>query len=74
MSSQQGVSLAPFPLDVYDCWRKIGTKGVTFRAGIISVVSAISVDQFIHMIKVVFTNIQSKIKINGFLYDPFTLM
>ena len=30
--------------------------------------------KFIRMIKVAFTNIQSKIKINGLLSDPFTLM
>ena len=30
--------------------------------------------EFIHMIKVVYTNIQSKIKINGLLSDTFTLM
>ena len=29
-------------------------------------------DKFIHMVKDVYTNIQSKIKINGFLSDPFT--
>ena len=29
---------------------------------------------FIHMIQVAYTNIQSKIKINGLLSDPFTLM
>ena len=33
-----------------------------------------SSDKFIHMIKVTYTNIQSKIKINGFLSDPFNLM
>ena len=31
-------------------------------------------DKFMHMITVAFTNIQYKIKINGFLFDPFTLM
>ena len=31
-------------------------------------------EEFIHMIKVVFTNIQSKIKINGLLSHFFTLM
>ena len=31
-------------------------------------------DKFIHMIKAVFTNIQSKIKISGFLSEPFSLM
>ena len=31
-------------------------------------------DKFIHMMKVAFTNIQSKIKINVLLFDPFTLM
>ena len=31
-------------------------------------------DKFIHMVKGVYTNIQSKIKINGLLSDPFTLM
>ena len=30
-------------------------------------------DKFIHMVKDVYTNIQSKIKINGFLSDLFTL-
>ena len=30
--------------------------------------------KLIHVIKVVFTNIQSKIKINGFLSDHFTLI
>ena len=30
--------------------------------------------KFIRMIKVPYTNIQSKIKINGLLSDPFTLM
>ena len=30
-------------------------------------------DKFIHMVKGVYTNIQSKIKINGLLSDPFTL-
>ena len=30
--------------------------------------------KFIHMIKVAYTNIQSKIKINGLLSDTFTLM
>ena len=30
-------------------------------------------DKFIHMVKDVYTNIQSKIKINGLLSDPFTL-
>ena len=30
--------------------------------------------KFIRMIKVAFTKIQSKIKINGLLSDPFTLM
>ena len=30
-------------------------------------------DKFIHMIKVCYNNIQSKIKINGLLSDPFTL-
>ena len=29
---------------------------------------------FIHMIKVSYTNIESKIKINGLLSDPLTLM
>ena len=31
-------------------------------------------DKFIHMIKVAYTNIESKIKINGLLSDPLTLM
>ena len=31
-------------------------------------------EKFIHTIEVAYTNIQSKIKINGLLYDPFTLM
>ena len=31
-------------------------------------------DKFIQMIKVAFTNMQSKIKVNGLLSDPFTLM
>ena len=31
-------------------------------------------EKFIHMIKVAYTNIQSKIEINGLLTDPFTLM
>ena len=31
-------------------------------------------DKFNHMVKDVYTNIQSKIKINGPLSDPFTLM
>ena len=31
-------------------------------------------EKFIRMIKVAYTNIQSKIKINGLLSDPFTLM
>ena len=31
-------------------------------------------ENFIHMIKVYYNNIQSKITINGFLSDPFTLM
>ena len=30
-------------------------------------------DKLIHMVKDVYTNIQSKIKINGLLSDPFTL-
>ena len=30
-------------------------------------------DKFIHMVKNVYNNIQSKIKINGLLPDPFTL-
>ena len=30
-------------------------------------------DKFIHMVKSVYTNIQSKTKINGLLSDPFTL-
>ena len=30
-------------------------------------------DKFIHIVKVVYTKIQSKIKINGLLSDPFTL-
>ena len=30
-------------------------------------------EKFIHMVKDVYTNIQSKIKINGFVSDPFTL-
>ena len=30
--------------------------------------------KFIHMIKVAFTNIKSEIKINGLIFDPFTLM
>ena len=31
-------------------------------------------DKFIHMIEVVYTNIQSESKINGLLSDPFTLV
>ena len=31
-------------------------------------------DKFIHMIKVAYTNIESKIKITGLLSDPLTLM
>ena len=31
-------------------------------------------DKFIHIIKVTYTNIQSKTKINGLLYDLFTLV
>ena len=31
-------------------------------------------DKFIHLIKVTYTNIESKIKINGLLYDPLILM
>ena len=31
-------------------------------------------EKFIRMIKVAYTNIQSKIKINGLLSDPFTLI
>ena len=31
-------------------------------------------ESFIHMIKVCYNNIQSKIKINGCLCDPFTLI
>ena len=31
-------------------------------------------DKFIPMVKVAFINIQSKIKINGLLYNPFTFM
>ena len=31
-------------------------------------------NNFIYIIKVAYTNIQSRIKINGFLSDPFTLM
>ena len=31
-------------------------------------------DKFIHMIKVAYANIESKIKINGLLSDPLTLM
>ena len=31
-------------------------------------------DKFIHMIKVEYTNIQAKIKINGILSEPFILM
>ena len=31
-------------------------------------------DKFIHMVKDVYNNIQSKIKINGLLSDPFTVM
>ena len=31
-------------------------------------------ENFIHMIKVCYNNIQSKMKINGLLSDPFTLM
>ena len=30
-------------------------------------------DKFIHMVKDVYTNTQTKIKINGLLSDPFTL-
>ena len=31
-------------------------------------------DKFIHMIRVAYTNIESKIKINGILSDPLILM
>ena len=31
-------------------------------------------DKFIHMIKVAYTNIKSKVKINSLLSDPLTLM
>ena len=31
-------------------------------------------DKFIRMIKVEYANIESKIKTNGFLYDPLVLM
>ena len=31
-------------------------------------------NKFIHMLQVVYTNIQSKIKINGVVFDPFTLI
>ena len=48
--------------------------GVTSRTGIISVISVISRTKFIHMIKVEFTNIESKFKINGFLSDTFILI
>ena len=48
--------VAPVLLDVYDSWAILGTMGVTSRKAVISVIS------IIHMIKVAFTNIQSKIK------------
>ena len=31
-------------------------------------------DKFIHMVKDVYNNVQSKIKINGLLSDPFAIM
>ena len=66
--------LAPILLDAFDSWEKIGTMGVISRTGNISVISVIFGDKFIHTSKVTFTNIQSKIKINGLLSDSFTLM
>ena len=66
--------LAPVLLDVYDIWRKLRIMCVTSRTEIISVVFVTSGDKLIHMIKVAFTNIQSKIKINGLLSELFTLM
>ena len=61
-------------LDIHDSWLKLGTIVVTSRTAIISVISVISGSKFIHMIKVALTNIQSKIKTNDILSDPFTLM
>ena len=56
-----------FMTPVYD------TLDVTSKTGIISAIAAISGGKIIDTIKVAFTNIQSKIKINGLLSDLFTL-
>ena len=50
------------------------TPEESLASWVLYVISLISGAKFIQMIKVVFTNIQSKIKANGFLFDPFTLM
>ena len=47
---------------------------VTSRTGIISIISVKSGDKFIYMIKVAFTVIKFKFKINEFLSDPLTFM
>ena len=60
--------LAAVLLNVYDSWGKLGNMGVTSRTRTISVISIICT------IKIAYTNIQSKIKTNGLLSDPFTLM
>ena len=53
--------LAPAFLDVHGSKGKFRSMDVTSRTGIISFISVISADKFIHMIKTVFTNILSKI-------------
>ena len=59
--------LAPVLLNVYDSWGKVDNMGITSRTEIISVIS------IIHMIKVTFTNIQSKIKIIATYLTPLPL-
>ena len=66
--------LVPVLLDNYDSWGNFGTVGVTFRTGIMPVISVISGDKFIHMIKNTFTIIQSKTEINAPLSNICTLI
>ena len=65
--------LAPVSLDVYDCWRKLGTMDAISRTEIISAISVLSGDKFFQVIKVAFTNIQFKTKISVFYSTPLPL-
>ena len=69
MSNTLNKQLAVISLDFIKAFDRVGWAFISFALHKFGYGN-----KFMHMIQVAYTNIQSKIKINDLLSDPFTLM